>query len=143
MNDDDDDDDDCGNLRCVGLLCNSQACLATSLVDLDMLLQGPKSPTSKRNHPHLLPYMEAWWYITPLASQLIRQQVGGGGVLFDVGLLGPCRSMPRLAKDLAKHAEIGRGRCQACLGVAKQAYTSQVPTMMIIGLGDSVIVCLI
>ena len=54
-----------------------------------------------------------------------------GGFLFDVGLLGPCRSMPRSAKDLAKHAkdvakhaEDGRGRCQACLGVAKQAYTS-------------------
>ena len=29
--------------------------------------------------PHLLPYMEAWWYTTPLASQLIRQQVGEGG----------------------------------------------------------------
>ena len=80
--------------------------------------------------------MEAWWYTTPLASQLIRQQMGG--FLFDVGLLGPCRSMPRSAKDLAKHAkdlakhaedvtkhaEVGRGRCQACLGVAKQIYTS-------------------
>ena len=29
----------------------------------------------------------------------------GGGFLFDVGLLRPCRSMPRSAKDLAKHAE--------------------------------------
>ena len=74
--------------------------------------------------------METWWYITPLASRLIRQQVRGG-FLFDVGLLGPCKSMPKSAKDLAKHAkdvakhaEDGRGRCQACLGVAKQAYTS-------------------
>ena len=49
---------------------------------------------------------------------------GGGGGFFDVGFLGPCKSMPRSAKDLAKHAEVGRGRCQACLGVAKQAYTS-------------------
>ena len=63
---------------------------------------------------------------------------GGGGVLFDVGLLEPCRIMPRSAKDLAKHAkelakhaedvakhaEVSRGRCQACLGVVKQAYTS-------------------
>ena len=32
------------------------------------------------------------------------------------------------AQDVAKHTEDGRGRCQACLGVAKQAYTSQVPT---------------
>ena len=75
-------------------------------------------------------HMEAWWYTTPLTLRLIRQQVRVG-FLFDVGLLGPCRSMPRSAKDLAKHAkdvakhaEDGRGRCQACLGVAKQAYTS-------------------
>ena len=54
-----------------------------------------------------------------------------GGFLFDVGLLIPCRSMPKSAKDLAKHAEdvakhaeVGRGHYQACLGVAKQAYTS-------------------
>ena len=33
------------------------------------------------------------------------------------------------AEDVAKHAEDGRGCCQACLGVAKQAYTSQVPTV--------------
>ena len=66
-----------------------------------------------------------------MASRLIRQQVGG--FLFDVGLLGPCKSMPRWAKDLAKHAkdiakyvedvakhaEVSRGRCQTCLGVAK------------------------
>ena len=81
-----------------------------------------------------LPYIEAWWYTTPLTSQFIRQQVGG--FLFDVGLLGPCRSMPRSAKDLAKHAndlakhaKVSRGRCQACLGVVKQAYTSYVPTI--------------
>ena len=65
----------CRHLRCVGTLCNSQACLAISsadlgmlcnvldmlcnvlgmlatfLADLGMLLQGPKSPTSKRNPP--------------------------------------------------------------------------------------------
>ena len=63
------------------------------------------------------------------------------GFLFDVGLLGPCKSMlrsakdvaslprtlqsmPRSAKDLAKHAEdvakyakVGRRRCQACLRI--------------------------
>ena len=38
-----------------------------------------------------------------MALQLIRQQVGG--FLFDVGLLGLCRSMPRSAKDLPKHAK--------------------------------------
>ena len=61
---------------------------ARSLAHLGMLLQGP---------------IEVWWYTTPLTSQLIRQQVGG--FLFDVGLLGPCRSMPRSAKDLAKQAK--------------------------------------
>ena len=34
----------------------------------------------------------------------------------------------RHAEDVAKHAEDGRGLCQACLRAAKQAYTSQVPT---------------
>ena len=31
-------------------------------------------------------------------------------------------------EDVAKYAEDGRKCCQACLGVAKQAYTSQVTT---------------
>ena len=108
-----------------------------------MLLQGPKSPTSKRNPPtfclinyeakgvvyHQASIYETWWYTTPLTLQLIRQQVGV--FLFDVGLLRPYRSMPRSAKDLAKHAkdvakhaEVGQGHCQACLEVAKQVYTS-------------------
>ena len=72
-------------------LQHPQHAYATSLADVGMLLQGPRSPTSKRNPP-----------TTPLASQLIRQQVGG--FLFNVGLLGPCKSMPRSAKDVAKHA---------------------------------------
>ena len=90
---------------------------------------------NKPTHLRFPQYIEALWYTTPLALQLIRQQVGG--FLFDVRLLGPCRSMPRLAKDLAKHvedvtkhAEVGSGRCQAYVGVAKQAYTSQVPTVL-------------
>ena len=53
----------------------SLACFARSLADLGMLLQGPRSPTSKRNPPicclisceakgvvyHQVSYMEAWW----------------------------------------------------------------------------------
>ena len=79
--------------------------------------------------------MRAWWYTTPLASQLIRKQVGG--FVFDVGLLGPCgkhaeeaenvASMPRTLQACLGRYEAcqgGRERCQACLGVAKQAYTS-------------------
>ena len=105
---------------------------------------------SKESHieekpPHLLPY-KMWsqrssvppsfhiWNLVvyySLSYTAYKAASGEGGVLFDVGLLGPCRSMPRSAKDLAKHAEnvakhaeVRRGRCQACLGVAKQAYTS-------------------
>ena len=55
----------CGNLRCVGLLGNSQACLATSSAVLGM------------HFSKVLGVMEAWQYTTPLASQLIRQQVRG------------------------------------------------------------------
>ena len=71
----------------------------------------------------------------------IAYKAASGGILFNVGLLGPCKSMPRSAKDLAehtndlvKHAKVGRGHCQACLGVAKQAYTSEVPTKTIRGI---------
>ena len=53
-----------------------------------------------------------------------RQQVGG--FLFDVGLLGLCKSTPESAKDVAKHAEdvakhaeVGQGRCQAYLRCCK------------------------
>ena len=68
---------------------------------------------------HQASIYETWWYTTPFASQLIRQQVEE--FFFDVGLLEPC-----------KYACRGRrGRCQACLGVVKQAYTSQVPTIKI------------
>ena len=34
------------------------------------------------------------------------------------------KDVAKHAEDIAKHAEVGQGRCQACLGVAKQAYTS-------------------
>ena len=48
---------------------------------------------------HQVPYIEAWWYTTPLASQLIRKQVGG--FIFDVGLLGPCGKHAEEAEDVA------------------------------------------
>ena len=58
----------------------------------------------------------------------------GGGVLFDVGLLGRCKSMPRTlqkhAQDIAKHAEVGRGRCQACLGRCKVQGSSVPPSFI-------------
>ena len=123
-------------LQLLGMLGNVLSRPRHALQCLQHALQGPRSPTSKRNSLtcclisceakrviyHQASIYETWWYTTPLTSQLIRQQVVG--FLFDVGFLGPCRSIPRSAKDLAKHAEVGRGRCQACQGVAKQAYTS-------------------
>ena len=140
-----------GNLRCVGLLYNSQAYLATSsacfarslacftrsLADLGMLLQGPRSLTSKRNPPtccliscdakgvvyHQVSYMEAWWYTTPLASHLIRQQVGG--FLFNVGLLGPCKSMPRSAKDVASMPRTLQSMPRTAEDIAKHAQELQ------------------
>ena len=70
---------------------------------------------------------KAWWYITPLASQLIRQQVGG--FFFNVGLLEPCEKACQGGQGRyqaylgrCKACRWGRGRCQACLGIAKQAY---------------------
>ena len=103
-----------GMLGVLGMLCNVLGMLATSSADIGMLLQGPRSPTSKRNPPtcclisceakgvvyHQVSYMEAWWYTTPLASQFIRQQVGG--VSLQCGT-------PR---TLQKHAEVSRGRCK-------------------------------
>ena len=58
--------------------------------------------------------METWWYITPLASQLIRQQVGG--FFFDVGLLRPCKNACRGRRGRCK-ARLGH--CIACLGRCK------------------------
>ena len=105
--------------------CKVLGMLATSLADLSMLLQGPRSIWN----------LVVYYFLSFTAYKAAS---GGGGFLFDVGLLGPYRSMPRSAKGLAKHAkdlakhaeniakhaEVRRGRCQACLGVAKQAYTS-------------------
>ena len=78
---------------------------------------------------NVLGMLQTWWYTTPLASQLIRQQVGG--FFFDVGLLGPCEKACRGGRGRCKAClgryeacRGGQGRCQACLGVAKQAYTS-------------------
>ena len=157
----------CGNLRCVGLLGNSQACLATFSAVLGILcnvlgMLATFSTSSacifarslkfhiEENSPtccliscevkgivyHQTSIYETRWYATPLTSQLIRQQVEE--FFFDMGLLGPyknaCqgrRGRCKHAQDVAKHAEDGRERCQACLRVAKQAYTSQVPTLFI------------
>ena len=64
------------------------ACFVTSLVDLSILLQGPRSPTLKRN---------------PSTCCLISCEAKGvvGGFLFDVEFLGPCKSMSRSANDVA------------------------------------------
>ena len=59
-------------------------------------------------------YIETWWYTTPLASQLIRKQVGG--FIFDVGLLGPCGKHAEEAEDVASMPRT----LQACLGRCKK-----------------------
>ena len=92
-------------LGLLGMLCNVLGMLGNILGLLGMpFSQGPRSLTSKKNPPtcclisceakgvvyHKVSYMKVWWYTTPLASQLIRQQVGG--FFFDVGLLRPCKN---------------------------------------------------
>ena len=71
----------------------------------------PSMPRSCQASLHILgshtSIYETWWYTTPLASQLIRQQVGD--VFFNVGLLGPCKYACRRRL----------GRCKACLGRCK------------------------
>ena len=119
----------CGNLRCVGLLGNVLGLLGmlrnvigmlrNVLGLLGMPFRKVLGVPHRRKPPHLLPY-KLWSQRSSVPPSFnIRQQVGG--FFFDVGLLGPCG---KHAEDVAKHAEDGRGRCQACLGVAKQAYTS-------------------
>ena len=81
--------------------------------------QRPRHASQRPRHALQRPW-------PPLASQLIRQQVGG--FIFDVGLLGPCEKACRgrceACLGRCEACRGGRGRCQACLGVAKQAYTS-------------------
>ena len=88
-------------------------------------LQRPRSPTSKRNPLtcclisceaegimyYQVSYLEAWWYTTSLALQLIRQQLGG--FFSDVGLLGPCEKACRGCLGRCKAC---LGRCEACRG---------------------------
>ena len=116
----------CENLRCVGLLGNSQACLATSSADFGMLCN-------------------VLGMLCNVISFTAYKAASGGG-FFDVGPLEPCKKacrerrgrykhaqdVEKHAQDIAKQAEDGRGRCQACLGVAKQVYTSQVLTYIYI-----------
>ena len=110
----------------LGMLCNVLSrprhalqrlrhAFARSLADLGMLLQGPRSPTSKRKPPTCcLISCEAKGVVYHKVSQLIRQQVGGFSLR-----CGTPRTLQKHAQDLAKHAEVGRGRCQACLGRCK------------------------
>ena len=107
----------------LGMLCNVLGMLATSSASSACFCKVLGVPY-QRNPPtcyliscevkgvvyHQVSYMEAWWYTTPLASQLIRQQVEG--VFFDVGLLRPYKSMPRTLRTL----QACLGRCKACRG---------------------------
>ena len=70
----------------------------------------------------------AWWYTTPLASQLIRQQVGGFSSMWDSQDLA--KRHAEEAEDVAKHAYDVAKHAEEAEDVAKQAYTSQVPTVI-------------
>ena len=134
------------SLADLGMLCNvlacfatSSACFARSLANLGMLLQGPRSSTSKRNPPTccLISYEAkgvVYHQVSIYGSLVVHYSLGfiaykaaSGGVS---PRCGTPMTLQKHAEDVAKHAKVGRGRCQACLGVAKQAYTSYVPTLI-------------
>ena len=128
-----------GMLRNVlGILCNVPGMLGNVLGM--PFSQGPRSLTSKKNSPtcclisyetkgvvyHQTFIYETLWYTTPLASQLIRQQVGG--FFFDVRLLGPCEkgmprrprmlpSMPRTLQSMPRTLPSMPRSCQASLHI--------------------------
>ena len=78
----------------------SLACFARSLADFGMLLQGPRSPTSKRNPPTCcLISCEDKGVVYYQAS--IYVEVGQGPCK---ACRGRCKSMPRSAEDVAKYA---------------------------------------
>ena len=78
-----------------------------------------------------------WWYTTPLASQLIRKQVGTwwyttlltsqlirkqvGGFIFDVGLLGPCGKHAEEAEDVASMPRTLQSMPRSAEDIAKHA----------------------
>ena len=116
----------------LGMLCNILGMLSRSLADLGMLLQGPKSPTSKRNSftcclisyeakrvvYHQASIYETWWYTTPLASQLIRQLLWELKMcrltLQLLGMLGNILGRPRHALQRPRHALQGPWPTSAC-----------------------------
>ena len=85
----------------LGMLCNVLGMLATSSAVLGMLQQGLRSPTSKRNPPHLLPY-KLWSLVVHYSLGFTAYKAASGGVSLR------CET-PR---TLLKHAEDGRGRCK-------------------------------
>ena len=95
--------------------------LTTSLADLGMLLQGPRSPTSKRNLPTccLISYESkgvVYHQVSIYGSLVVHYSLGftaykaaSGGVSLRCGT-------PR---TLQKHADVVQGRCKACWGRPK------------------------
>ena len=93
----------------LGMLCNVLGMLCNVLGMLCCKVLGV--PHKKKTLPtcclisceakgvvyHQVSYMEAWWYTTPLASQLIKQQVGGRGGFLRCGTPRTLQSMPRSA----------------------------------------------
>ena len=125
------------------MLCNVLGMLATSLADLGMFLQGPRSPTSKRNPPICcliscevkgVVYHQVSIYgnlVVHYSLGFTAYKAASGGVFLRCGTPRTLRKgmpkRPRTLQAYLGHCKAclgGRGRCQACLGVAKQAYTS-------------------
>ena len=96
----------CGNLRCVGLLGNSQACLAISSAVLGML----------RNILGMLGNVLGMPFRKVYGSLVVHYSLGFTAYKATSGGISLRRGTPR---TLQKHAEVGRGRCQACLGRCK------------------------
>ena len=132
-------------LGLLGMLCNVLGMLGNILGLLGMpFSQGPRSLTSKKNPPHLLPY-KLWSQRSSVPQSFIYESLvvhyslgftaykaASGGVFFDVRLLGPCKkgmprtlpsmprtlqSMPRTLRSMPRTLPSMPRSCQASLHI--------------------------
>ena len=126
----------CGNLRCVGLLGNVLGLLGMLrnvigllryvLGLLGMPFRKVLGVPHRRKPPHLLPYklwsqgssvppsFHIWNLVVHYSHGFTAYKAAtGGGVFFDVGLLGPCEKACRGCLGRCKAC---LGRCEACRG---------------------------
>ena len=125
--------------KVLGMLCKVLGMLATSSADLSMLLQGPRSPTSKRNPPpHLLPYKllsqgnsvplllwkpkmcrhalqgprHAWQRLRPTSACLVIHYSLSFTAYKAASWGGGVSIQCGTLRTMQKHAEVGQGRCK-------------------------------